>query len=178
MKKVLLLLLCVALSKCGQKSNETNVTAGEQPFFTFDRVDYYHLDIDRNGFDSIVRNENKSRKEQALLQILQQNIPVSTIDTLFIPNMGMLDFHQTLIDPKHHVELAKLFSVNKPAPGTKTACEPIFKDVLIFRQKQKVIGVAKLSFDCDKSYIVGARYPSGGFGAGGEFAKLKQLLSE
>lgn len=178
MKKVLLLLVSVCLFQCGQKSAEPESVAGSQPFFTFDRVDHYHLDIDRNGFDSIVRKEDKSRKEQALLQILQQNIPVSTIDTLFIPNMGMLDFHQTLVDPKFHSELSRLFSVNKPAADTRTACEPIFKDVLIFRQKQKVIGVAKIAFDCDKHYIIGARYPSGGFGRDGEYAKLKAILQK
>ncbi|RYY10790.1 MAG: hypothetical protein EOO04_36325 [Chitinophagaceae bacterium] len=176
MKHLLLLLIGICLTGCNDRKDE--VAAGSQPFFTFDRVDYFHYEIDRNGFDSIAAKEDKSRMEQALLQILQKNVPVSTIDTLFIPNMAKLNFNQKQIDPKHYPELKRLFSVNKPGKDATTACEPIFKDVLIFREKRKVVGVAKLSFDCDKSYIIGSRYAPAGFGGAGEFAKLRPILSE
>lgn len=176
MKYLVAVFSAVLLMACGQKE-EKKEAAGKQPFFVFDQVDYYHKELTRSQFDSILANPNKSNKDLGLLQIVQQNIPVSTIDTLFIPNMDILKFEKKTLPESTHEKLNDLFSVKiENATPKSVACDPIFEDVLVFRKKSKVIGVAKISFDCDKNYIIGSRYATVGFGQSGEYGELKKVL--
>jgi hypothetical protein len=174
MKKILLLGICMAFVACQQKKEA--VVAQEMPFFVFDAVDYYHLDIKQQAVDSIAMKADKTNKELALMQILQQRIPVSTIDTLFINNMEILSFDKMRLDSKMYKELGQLFVKQTVENPSYPSCEPIYRDVLIFRKKDKVIGVAKLDFDCGRSAIVGARYDASLFGQSGEYVKLQHLL--
>ncbi|MGL2966353.1 hypothetical protein [Flavobacterium sp. XGLA_31] len=176
MKKSFMIVLCLTLAACNQKEKPVN---GEMPFFIFDKVEYYHTGISANETDSIVMKQDKTRKEEGLLQIIRGRIPVSTIDTLFIKNMELLSFEKYSIDAKLNPQIAQLFSVHQPktkATETKTN-SPTYTDVLIFRKKDKVIGVAKICFDCKKSWIMGSRYPTEDFGLSGEYEELHQLLA-
>lgn len=175
MKKLTFLVFGFLLIACQGKKEEPQ--AGAHLFYDFDQADHYHLDISRQTYDSILRNPDKSRLDLGLMQILRENIPTSGRDTLFIPNMDILKFRKNPVAEADLEALRKIFSERKAAAGHRIACEPIFNDVIVFRKKGKFIGAAKVSFECEKSYLVGARYGTAGFGQDGEFAELKTLLN-
>ncbi len=55
-------------------------------------------------------------------------------------------------------------------------CLPVFRDILIFKKRHKVIGIVKICFGCEKAVIVGSQANTIGFGQDGDFQKLKKLL--
>ena len=177
MKKMMFVIASVLLFSCNKKVKE--IASGDLPFFVFDQVEYYHIDLSKTALDSIVFLHDKSDKDLALLQIVKGKIPVSSIDTLFIPNMEVLHFHKKELDTTDFKKLNELFSKREAKKQESTTnCNSYYKDLLIFRNKTKFIGVAKLDLECGKSLITGARYNTEAFGASGEFTELKQLISK
>lgn len=173
MKNILLLFICLFLLSCN--NNEKKVK-GDLPFFHFDQIDYYYSDISREEETELGNNNERSRQEKALCQILYDRVPVSTLDTLFIKNMAILSFNKRTIDPKLNSKISHLFSLRTSEIQEVTACAPTYRDILIFRKKGKVIGVAKICFSCNQNHIIGARYDSSNFGQNGEYAALYNIL--
>ncbi|NUY80271.1 hypothetical protein HUK80_05130 [Flavobacterium sp. MAH-1] len=175
MKRIFLLLAAVCLVSCKQGKTET---PGAQPFFLFDKVIHYHKDISQAEMDSLDSKPDKSRMDLGLMQIVTGNVPTSPRDTLFVQNMDILKFSKKELDASLNMKLSEIFS-QKETKGTnsETNCRPIYKDVLVFRQKGKVVGVAKISFDCKKQQMVGIRYTPKDFGKAGEYEELQKVLS-
>jgi len=174
MMKKYAILLVLALAAC----NPNFKPSGSQPFFIFDQVDYFHTDISQPEVKELYQKPDKSRKDLAMLQIIGGNVPVNTLDTVFIHNMDVLGFTKKTLDKSLNSKLSKIFSVKHPENIVAAACEPTYRDILIFRQKRKVIGIAKLCFDCSESQITGARYDAREFGMSGEFDQLRTLLEK
>lgn len=175
MKNIIGVIAIVLFLSCGDKKAEIPAL-GEQSFFDFDKVEHYHLAISKSNYDSILANPNKSRLDAGLMQILREKIPVSGIDTLFIPNMDILKFQKHEIAADKHQKLKEIFSVKAAHENPSTTCESIFRDVLVFRNKGKFIGVAKLDLNCESEYLMGARYSSSSFGSKADFESLKAIL--
>lgn len=121
-------------------------------------------------------NPNKSRKDEALLQILTSNVPVSIKDTMFIKNMEILNFKKDIIDPKLHSKISHLFSLREAKHSLAPTCKSDYKDILIFREKNIIVGMAKISFDCKRHQMIGERYNDSKFGQSGEYAALQNIL--
>jgi len=175
MKNSVLLLLCMVLISCQKKEK---VSGQDLPFFHFDKIEYYHTAITPEEFKAIGMKQEKDRKEQALWQIINGKVPVNTMDTLFIRNMDILSFKKYTVDAKWHAKIGHLFAMRTGKTKAENACAPAYRDILIFRKKDKVIGVAKICFDCNRSQIVGARYDASAFGQSGEYDALHTILSE
>ena len=94
--KYILIFVLLIISSCTQ--NRDGVTNQDQPFFHFDLIEYYHLDVSKLNLQALQIKQQKTRKEQALLQILTGDVPVSIKDTLFIKNMEILGFAKEKID--------------------------------------------------------------------------------
>lgn len=175
MRKIAFILLGILVLSCNKKQE---IKAGNLPFFHFDKIDYYKTSITEDSLQAIAMNQDKSRQEQALLQIVRGNVPVSTMDTLFIKNMDVLSFRKSEIDSSQFKKITDIFSV-KDLPLTKTtACIPVYRDILIFREKGKVIGMVKICFDCEKNQIIGSRYNTANFGSSNEYTELGVILQE
>lgn len=121
---------------------------------------------------------NKSREEQALLQIVTGNIPVSIKDTMFIKNMEILNFKKDTIDTKMNLKISHLFSFRETSAPKKNNCNSAYKDVLIFRKNNHIIGMAKVDFNCMKHQMIGERYNDSKFGQSGEYKELEKLLRQ
>ncbi|MFM2228948.1 MAG: hypothetical protein RL607_206 [Bacteroidota bacterium] len=175
MKRIALALFTlVALTACQQ--NQKAEATGDLPFFQFDVVEHYKVPYSKVALDSIIGKEDKTRMEQGLLQIVTGNIPVSTKDTLFVKNMEILGYQKTLLDPKIYPQIKHLFSKREPSKPIQPTCQSGYTDVLVFREKGKFVGSAKISFDCQRHQMIGERYNDADFGQSGEYVELKKLL--
>ena len=72
----------------------------------------------------------------------------------------------------------EIFTEKKHAEYYEFACIPIFRDVLIFKNKSKVVGIAKICFTCNNSVIVGTNANTEEFGMSGDYEKLSEILYE
>lgn len=176
MRYISIFILALLLFSC----NENKKAAGnqDQPFFYFDQIEYYHTDITKKDLQTIEMKEEKTRKEQALLQILKGNIPVSIKDTLFIKNMEILGFEKDTIDLRLNSKMAHIFSFREVSKPEVANCSPEFHDILIFRRNNKIIGMAKISFDCLRHQMIGERYNDSNFGQSGEYKELEKILNQ
>ncbi|SHI65378.1 hypothetical protein [Flavobacterium terrae] len=175
MKHLPILLFFIILFSCNENKKSTSNT--DLPFFHFDKVEYYHPNITQKEFQSIIMNSNKTREDEALLQILTGNVPVSIKDTMFIKNMEILNFEKDVIDPKLHSKISHLFSLREKKHSLAPTCKSDYKDILIFREKNIIVGMAKISFDCKRHQMIGERYNDSKFGQSGEYEELKKILS-
>lgn len=176
MRYILIFITSILLFSCNQKAETTENQ--DLPFFHFDEVEYYHKDIIKKDLMAIERKEDKTRKEQALLQILTGNVPVSIKDTLFIKNMEILGFKKNTIDRKLNPKISHLFSFREVLKTVSPTSNPDFCDVLIFRRDHHIIGMAKVSFYGSKHQMIGERYNDSNFGQSGEYKELKKILEQ
>ncbi len=175
MKLKFILPVIVILFSCNE--NKKSTTNTDLPFFHFDKIEYYHPTLTKKEFHSIIMNPNKTREEDALLQILTGNIPVSIKDTMFIKNMEILNFKKDIIDPKLHSKISHLFSSREASQNISPSCQSDYKDILIFREKNTIVGMVKISFDCKRHQMIGERYNDSNFGKSGEYEELKKILN-
>lgn len=176
MKNIFVLLLSLILFSCNE--NKQTVSNTDLPFFHFDKVEYYHPTLSKKEFHTIIMNPNKTREDEALLQILTGNIPVSIKDTMFIKNMEILNFKKDVIDPKLHSKISHLFSLREASQVVTPSCKSDYKDILIFREKNIIVGMAKISFDCLRHQMIGERYNDSKFGQSGEYKELEKMLKQ
>lgn len=174
MKFIKILFFLIIFFSCNK--NKQTITNPDLPFFHFDKIEYYHPKITQKEFHNIIMNPNKTREEEALLQILTGDVPVSIKDTLFIKNMEILNFKKDVIDPKLHSKISHLFSLREAKHSLAPTCKSDYKDILIFREKNIIVGMAKISFDCKRHQMIGERYNDSKFGQSGEYEELKKIL--
>ena len=177
MKQILVIVL-IALISCDKKSSENKNL--NKKYFEFDKIEHYHTNL---SIDSIVKSRSfpKTKKDFALLQIVDGNVPVNLNDTLFISNMKILQFEKQEINRKLHSKISNIFTERKSQSLVAldaASCITNFRDILIFRKSNKIIGVVKLCFTCDQYSIIGSKTNTTSFGERDEFKNLKEILVE
>ncbi|MNY62602.1 hypothetical protein D3C86_1994460 [compost metagenome] len=56
------------------------------------------------------------------------------------------------------------------------ACIAEYRDIFIFRKKEKTIGIAKICFKCGRFQIIGSKIDTQYFGLWSELDKLKKIV--
>ena len=75
-------------------------------------------------------------------------------------------------------KISHLFSFHEIPQTAAVVCSPNYKDILILRRNKKIIGMAKISFECLKHQMIGERYNDSNFGKSGEFKELQKILHQ
>ena len=108
--------------------------------------------------------------------IILGKIPKSITDTSFINNLETFGYTKSKIDEKKFNEIDEIFTEKKHSESYATACIYIYRDILIFKKKSKIIGIAKICFGCDANIIVGTKSNTEEFGMSGDYEKLSKIL--
>jgi len=154
--------------------NDASINEYEnKAFFDFDAIHHYSTDVDAKAVYDLYEQDSLTDSDKMLMAILMD--PVSQ-DFSFINNLEKLNFIQKDIDSNKLELINDLFKVKIVDEYTATACEPLYRDVLIFRKNSDITGIAKICFGCDKHSIIGAKVPTASFGQSGEYQKLGELL--
>ncbi len=99
-------------------------------------------------------------------------------DTPIFKNMEKIGFKKTKISSNKFKKLNQIFCERKHEEALYTTCSVIYRDILVFKEKGKIIGVAKICFECDKSVIIGTNNDTEEFGQSGDYGKLYKILHE
>lgn len=175
-KQKLLIILFVFSFFCSCKTEKERT----KPFFEYDKVEYYYNGIrDKEFLPAYKAMEGKSEdsKEVKFFKILTKRYPVK-LDSNFKSELEFTGYESQNVDVSKFNELNEVFSETKCDSSTANACDPIYRDVLLFYQKDSLIGIAKICFSCRQEYIIGAKTKIGDFGQCGGYEKLSQLLKE
>lgn len=144
------------------------------PYFQFDSVEHYSLNID----ESIFLNDNINEDITELYDYLVGEKINELKDTNQLSELVRLGYQKSILPSSKNAELTRLFSEKGKTIPIVLDCEPMYRDFLVFKRKNKVVGIAKICFQCDQSRFIGTSRNTNGFGRNGEFEKLKNLISK
>ena len=188
--KNILFLLFIVLFSCNSKTEkkteniekhitenilkEPKITGGK--YFEYDEIEYYKSEIEEDQIGELYDNQKKSLKDSLKMGIILGEIPKSILDTNFIDDLKSFGYSKSNIKPKKIDKINEIFTEKKHSEMYETACLYIYRDILIFKKKSKIIGIAKMCFGCDASVIVGTKSNTDEFGMSGDYEKLKEIL--
>lgn len=148
-----------------------------KPFFFYDEVDHYYNNYDpsseENRYD---RKFVKTKLDSLELSFIYGATPTDTTDFEFISYLEKLGFKRTSLDKKKVVALNRVFVEKERKNCSSLRCIYTYRDILVFKNNGKIVGVVKVCFQCDGHIITGAKANTEGFGSNNDFKYLKMIL--
>lgn len=189
-KYQIVLLFVVTLVSCKKENGVTinatkeNTTALKKDsemksFFTFDKVEYYYKHIQEDVFLNYKKPEFKDKQSDLYkyMQIVEGYYPEKLHQENFINDLLDFGYKKMNINSTDFSVLNTVFSEAKCDDGYAMACVPIYRDILILYNNDKIVGIAKICFGCRQSYIIGTDKDDSEFGQCGGFENLEAMLS-
>lgn len=197
MKITFRLLILLLIVSCNKKSDEefpeyetqeelnNRITEGK-PFFDFDEVVHYQIDISKEQLLKVETSEEKT-PEQRLFELMYLGIPKNKkVEELFWRNLDSIQKFRKNVKKEFLDELKnKIFTEKECTQDDGEAsrissCAPIYRDIFIFKKEGKNQGIAKICFECN---IFNFSYTNAitecfGFNQSGEIKRLKEIISE
>jgi hypothetical protein len=181
LKEIVGLLFSVVFLSCSGESESKKIDSEEAftpiSFFNFTQVDHYSIEISELEIWNM-ENTDSGQVNYEFYRILSNPYPANLDDTAFIAKLEPLGYEKKKIPPSKHKQLDSLFSEKKHVDSYYFLCMPEYRDILVFRDNNDIVGIAKICFSCDQSHILGAKADTREFGMSGDFAKLGRLLYE
>lgn len=147
-----------------------------KPYFLFDEVEHYYLDMEEDSIWEIEEKTEKTDKEIKQLELLIQYTPDKLADTAYLYELEKIDFVKADIGSNKFEKLRSIFCERKHKESIAMPCTAIYRDILVFKKDNRMIGIAKLCFDCDRYVISGTSLNTSDFGQSGDFQKLYDIL--
>lgn len=146
-----------------------------KPYFQFDKVDHYFIDIDMGEANDLNANPS-TEKGQRQAEIICRRKPDVLEDSALVKGLEKYDFIKTEIPNDSLEKLNQIFHEKEQRQWEGLACTPVYRDILVFYKNNQITGIAKLCFHCQQFVIVGTTSDTDQFGLGDEFDKLYFLL--
>jgi hypothetical protein len=184
MKNVIIpIVLFISISSCNERNQNNSPSKKQiqtplQNYFDFDEIVYYKIQIDSRKAMELIDGRNKTKQDTLLLNaILSLFIPQTITDTNFISSLETLNFRKKSINHTSYSSINEIFKEKIPAETiAETTCSPVFRDILIFKKSNNVVGLAKICFECQQNYILGTNANTFMFGQKGDYKKLETIL--
>lgn len=162
-------------TKQSDKTEKEQPAFKEEYFFDFDELDHYHISIEDT---EIPMHDSLSNSEKLFSSVIFGNGPS---DMSFIDSLQALGFTYKHVDSTQIAEIKEIFKT-RPIPEKEemiaNACEPVYRDILIFKKNHKPIGFAKLCFECEDYYIHGSSVNTEPFAQLMDYYSLAVLLGK
>ena len=145
--------------------------------FNFDRVEHYSLPENDSLYETIYqkRFENLTALENEYMEMRNNENPSKINDTIIVSHLEKINFKKTIISPKKYEDLSEIFNPSPCTPFANNACAPIFRDIYIFKNHSKIVGIAKVCFECEILYFVDSKSNWEKFGDCVDFDDLKSI---
>jgi hypothetical protein len=183
---ILLSILTLTILSCNSKTEKKIVSEeNTKPikkriigklFFDYDQIDYYFGNFEDSEVNSLFDTKDKSELELLKKGILLDDIPKDIHDTIFISTLEKVGFKKSSVNKSKFSEIDSLFVEKSVNEYLATACIYVYRDILIFKKNNKVIGTAKICLGCMAHQINGTNANTENFGQDGDYEKLKELL--
>ena len=132
-------------------------------FFDFDEVIHYSIVLESNYYMDLENREALPIIEKQKYSIVYGNVLEDLVDTSFLNSMVEMGFSKYSLSNRKFARLNQILSEVEVEEMSVTECIPIYRDILVFKKQGKIIGLAKICFECRKSKIVGTDKNTFGF---------------
>lgn len=161
-----------------KEKKSSKISSRALPLFDFDEVIHYHKSITLEEWLTIVKKEEtQTLDEKKLLNLLNDYLPEKSLnDKILINDIEKLYPEKKEINKSKFTILSNVYSEKFYDDYALAACEPYYRDILVFKNQHKIIGISKVCFDCNLHSTIGTKRNSEQLGQNGDYAKLKDLL--
>lgn len=167
------------------ESDTTKIKYGK-PFFNYDEIDYYHIDIhypkfkrnfsfqdsilSRALFNSIILDSNR------FMSIAENDRILEEKNFKYYSELG---FKKYKVKQEDFVQINQVFC-SKSITGdmSLSSCVPVFRDHLVFKRKNKTIGHAFICLGCNMFSVNGKVDNRDGLGYEIDKIRLTRVLSK
>lgn len=172
-KRYSIVLLLLLILSC--KSKE------ERIFFDFDSVEYYSLNKSKE--EEMGENNSKSIDNGIFDKIFFDNYPEKLNNKVFYTTINSDGFSKSELSQKDVEYLRndiflekfslKMFELRK-------ACAPEYRDILVFKKKNKISGIAKICLSCGQFFLISSKkeIQTEDFGTEEEYKSLEKLFNK
>ncbi len=166
-----LLMLCLGLLN--------SCTSASKSYFDFDEVIHYHYEPSDTAVFTLYQHYN-SRKNDSLAKlatILLKDAPstLSAWQSGYRPSD--YGYKAMRLRSELYPELNEIFAYSPENDSLwAAACEPIYRDILIFKKRGEINGLAKLCFQCNEHFFLGNQQRTENFGRSSNMRRLKRIL--
>ncbi len=178
---IFILIVVVVISSCNNSKKaevaDTKVVKKElKPFFDSDKIDHYYLNFSDDDFMKIIRKETNTEKEKEFIDIYEFDFPDTIPQENFEKILLNHKYKKSNLSFKQQKEIENVFSEKDSLQDTFAACIAEYRDIFIFKKKEKTVGLAKICFKCGRFQITGSKLDTNGFGLWSELDKLKKIV--
>jgi hypothetical protein len=156
-------------------SKSTKQVIGKK-FFEYDAIDYYTSDFDESKIGDLYDNQSRSEIDSFKMGVVLGDIPKSISDLTFIDKLAKIGYKKASINKSKFDNIDNLFIEKTTTKNIATSCIYVYRDVLIFKKDNRVVGTAKVCFGCLANQINGTTANTVNFGQEGDYEILEKLL--
>ena len=147
----------------------------DNQFFRYNKLEHYHIDIDEDKVFSL--DEKKSKKQAKLIELLTQYTPDTLSEISVLNGIEKIGYKKKDVLKNEFENIDKIFSEKTIFNKTEMSCIAIYRDILVFKNNNKIVGVVKLCFDCNQFVIAGTNKNTDSFGESDDFNSLYSILN-
>lgn len=148
-------------------------------YFQFDEIVYYRLDenfVDLNKDAKEVNTLDTTNIAVYQFNVINSSIPLDLNNNLLENKLKQIGYSKFEIPIKYYKEIDEIFSYKDYKDAFNVGCLPWYRDILIFKMENKIVGVAKICFQCGQHVITGTIGETQWFGNDGDYEKLEKIL--
>jgi len=160
-----MILFSILIFSCGKKYEtylgKMGIENKKFPYSSFDEVEVFSFNRDTIGnhlkrlkisnlYEKFDENEKWEKGERELVNKLNREL--EEVDTSIL-NSNTFEFAPSntavkTLSNKEYEELRNIISNQRDTIFEISSCSPVYRDALIFRKKEKIVGWIDLCFDC------------------------------
>ena len=110
------------------------------------------------------------------LGLLIQHTLNTLSDTIELHNIDEIGYVKQKIVENKFEKLNQIFCERKHKEALAMAYIAIYRDILVFKKNGRIIGTAKICFECNQDVITATSKNTNEFGQSGDYEKLYKLL--
>lgn len=164
----------------GSERNSNNTHAIEhestKTYFSFDEVVHYQLDFDKKLIGSLLENARQSEFDSLKKAVILGGYPVQMSESTLPELLKQIGYKESRVNQNKFSAINDIFSNKDVGDLLVTSCINVYRDILVFKKNNNVVGLAKICFDCKAHHILGTSISTEGFGQNGDYEKLENLL--
>ncbi len=168
MKHIILFAIFILFTSC----------ENDKPFFDFDEAYLYQISVEEsNNYFSDYKSTSQKEKDEFNKIAFMYSYPKTLNDKWFFDKVGTYYPTKQKIENSKLKELSDIFTERKEEKTLVTACDPIFRNIFIFKKNGKVVGISKICFGCLEEHTIGAKGNTKNFGSHDEYERLAKLVN-
>ncbi len=186
--KILLAFLLILFIGC--KKNENSLILGKNEksevfvpkygklFFDYDEINYYSIDISEEDAMKLDSLSSFSKQNKLKSNLISDDFPEKLSDINFENQLVDLGFKKKKISNSDFGNINKIFVEKTFQDGVDYACIPVYRDILIFKKRKRIIGFSKICFNCNQYHMIGSNGNTDNFGYDNDYENLGKILDK